>query len=334
MLTEGMFIDDRYEIVGKIGAGGMSDVYKAKDHTLGRFVAIKVLKQEFSEDVNFVTKFRTEAQSAAGLEHPNIVNIYDVGSQEGMYYIIMEYVEGITLKTYIEKKGQLTFKDIQTFSQISGIRHLYPKLDVSFLRELLDSRVYDAKGYSVEDASQFRSLFRLISDAILKHQQIAFMYKGEPRIVEPYKLLHHHGSWYLAAVRKGELRAYRLSRIELSAHSHELSSFKPQQSIFSQLEDEESIWFGQEKHEIVLTVHADVASHFQQRALLPEQQVIKRLDDGGLLLSSRITHTTQILPLVRYWIPHLKIVNPEGLQVEVERELKNYISFNHIQVEK
>ncbi len=111
MLTTGMFVGDRYEIIGKVGTGGMSDVYKAKDHTLGRFVAIKVLKAEFSEDVNFVTKFRTEAQSAAGLEHPNIVNIYDVGSESEFHYIVMEYIEGITLKTYIEKKGQLTFKE-------------------------------------------------------------------------------------------------------------------------------------------------------------------------------------------------------------------------------
>lgn len=111
MLKNGMFIADRYEIVGKVGTGGMSDVYKAKDHTLGRYVAIKVLKAEFSEDMTFVTKFRTEAQSAAGLEHPNIVNIYDVGSENGFYYIVMEYVEGITLKTYIEKKGQLNYKE-------------------------------------------------------------------------------------------------------------------------------------------------------------------------------------------------------------------------------
>ena len=111
MLTEGMFIADRYEVISKIGAGGMSDVYKAKDHVLGRFVAIKVLKPEFSEDVGFVSKFHTEAQSAAGLEHPNIVNIYDVGSEDGLHYIVMEYIEGITLKTYIEKKGRLTFKE-------------------------------------------------------------------------------------------------------------------------------------------------------------------------------------------------------------------------------
>lgn len=111
MLTKGSYLADRYEILDKIGTGGMSDVYKAMDHILGREVAVKVLKQEFAEDVTFVTKFRSEAQSAAGLEHPNIVNIYDVGSENGMYYIVMEYVEGITLKTYIEKKGQLNFKE-------------------------------------------------------------------------------------------------------------------------------------------------------------------------------------------------------------------------------
>ena len=111
MLVKGNYIADRYEVLDKIGTGGMSDVYKAKDHILGREVAVKVLKQEFAEDVTFVTKFRSEAQSAAGLEHANIVNIYDVGSENGMYYIVMEYVEGITLKTYIEKKGRLNFKE-------------------------------------------------------------------------------------------------------------------------------------------------------------------------------------------------------------------------------
>ncbi len=111
MITQGIFIADRYEIIDRVGSGGMSDVYRAKDHILGREVAIKILKQEFSEDATFVAKFRTEAQSAAGLEHPNIVNIYDVGSENGMYFIVMEYVEGITLKTYIEKKGQLNFKE-------------------------------------------------------------------------------------------------------------------------------------------------------------------------------------------------------------------------------
>ncbi len=111
MIILGMLIGDRYEILDKIGTGGMSDVYKAKDHKLNRFVAVKVLKQEFSENTNFVSKFRVEAQAAAGLMHPNIVNVYDVGEEDGIYYIVMELVEGITLKNYIEKKSRLSIKE-------------------------------------------------------------------------------------------------------------------------------------------------------------------------------------------------------------------------------
>ncbi len=111
MIKIGMMIGDRYEILEKIGTGGMSDVYKAKCHKLNRFVAVKVLKQEFSENANFVSKFRIEAQAAAGLMHPNIVNVYDVGEENGIYYIVMELVEGITLKKYIEKKARLSYKE-------------------------------------------------------------------------------------------------------------------------------------------------------------------------------------------------------------------------------
>ena len=112
MIREGVMISGRYEIMGRIGTGGMADVYKSIDRTLNRYVAVKVLKREFREDETFVKKFRTEAQAAAGLTHPNIVNVYDVGEDRGLYYIVMELVEGITLKDYIQKKGRLTPKEV------------------------------------------------------------------------------------------------------------------------------------------------------------------------------------------------------------------------------
>ena len=111
MLKTGMIIAERYEILGKIGTGGMADVYKAKDHKLNRFVAVKVLKPEFREDTTFIQKFRSEAQAAAVLTHPNIVNVFDVGDDNGVYYIVMELIEGITLKEYISKKGRLSVKE-------------------------------------------------------------------------------------------------------------------------------------------------------------------------------------------------------------------------------
>ena len=111
MVSIGTIIGDRYEILEKVGSGGMADVFRAKCHRLNRYVAIKILKQDYSEDTKFVTKFRGEAQAIAGISHPNFVGIYDVGEENGMYYIVMELVDGITLKKYIEEKGKLSVKE-------------------------------------------------------------------------------------------------------------------------------------------------------------------------------------------------------------------------------
>ena len=111
MLKEGMIVGERYEIISRIGSGGMADVYKAKDHKLNRLVAVKVMKAEFSQDKGFISKFRKEAQAAAGLAHPKVVNVYDVGEDNGIYYIVMELVQGITLKDYITRKGKLSVRE-------------------------------------------------------------------------------------------------------------------------------------------------------------------------------------------------------------------------------
>ena len=121
MIKIGTIVGDRYEILEKIGMGGMAEVYKGKDHKLNRFVAVKVLKEEYRSNDAFVKKFKEEAQAAAGLAHPNIVNIYDVGDENGIYYIVMELVEGITLKDYIERKGRLTIKEATSIAiQVSA----------------------------------------------------------------------------------------------------------------------------------------------------------------------------------------------------------------------
>jgi len=124
MVKDGIYLSGRYQVLSKIGAGGMADVYKAKDCMLNRYVAVKVLKKEYREDENFVKKFRSEAQAAAGLLNPNIVNVYDVGEDRGLYYMVMELVEGITLKEYVHKKGKrsvLQFRCVPVLRQLTII---------------------------------------------------------------------------------------------------------------------------------------------------------------------------------------------------------------------
>ena len=127
MLELGTMLSGRYEVLKRVGSGGMADVYMAKDYKLNRNVAVKVLKSEYVEDEKFLKKFETEAQAVARLSHPNIVNIYDVGIEDGINYIVMELAEGITLKEYIRKKGYLSPKEtVEISTQIaSAISHAH-----------------------------------------------------------------------------------------------------------------------------------------------------------------------------------------------------------------
>lgn len=224
--------------------------------------------------------------------------------------------------------GRFKLQDIQNFAQLSGISDLYPSLDISFLRELMDHRanlVFSAKGYHYEDTTQYAEHFKVLTQAIQQKKSVAFAYKGSLREVLPYRLIHHHGNWYLAAVDQDTLRVYRLSRIEQVDHTHIAQDFEHQSEILQQLEDEEGIWFGHDKQEIRLSVDAEVALYFKQRRLFPEQQILQEKPCGELLISCQIRHEMQLYPLVRYWIPHLKIVEPAHLQENLVKGLSHYI---------
>lgn len=128
-MMNGTLIGNRYEIIETVGKGGMAIVYKAKCLMLNRYVAIKVLRPEFREDKDFINRFKIEAQSAGSLSHPNIVSIYDVGQDGDLDYIVMEYVEGVTLKQYIDAKGIIPWREAVDYAaQIcAGLEHAHKK---------------------------------------------------------------------------------------------------------------------------------------------------------------------------------------------------------------
>ncbi|CAM4088516.1 helix-turn-helix transcriptional regulator [Acinetobacter pragensis] len=223
--------------------------------------------------------------------------------------------------------GRFKLQDIQNFAQLSGISELYPSLDMSFLRGLLDERasqIFSAKGYYYENAQEFAEHFQVFAEAIHQRNTISFIYNGIQRSVKPYRLIHYQGNWYLAAVQKAELRSFRLSKIG-KVEKHALDLFSHDPVILSQLEDEEGIWFGTEKQDIIFSVRPEVAHYFKQRKLLPEQNIEEEDSTGALMIRCQIRHEMQLLPLVRYWIPYIKIIHPAHYQEKLEKGLRQYL---------
>jgi predicted DNA-binding transcriptional regulator YafY len=227
--------------------------------------------------------------------------------------------------------GKLSTKDVERFASLAGVRGLFPPLSDDFLRDIFDARIQAAlmvKGHNYESMVGKESTFRSLELAIVGRKHIAFDYQKESGLkfytgVAPFKLINHKGIWYLAARDGEKLKSFSFVKIE-NLHFLE-SSFSADPDIDKKLSEEEGIWLNDDKTEIVLKIDCEVAGYFKRRKLIANQVIEKELEDGGLILSAKVGHPNQVVPIVRYWIPHIRIISPEGLQAEMESEIATYL---------
>ena len=229
--------------------------------------------------------------------------------------------------------GKLSTRDIERFASLAGVRGLFPSLSDEFLRDIFDTRMQSAllvKGHHYEDLSDRSEAFRQLERAIVARRHVAFEYRKEEGLkhyasVAPFKLVNHKGIWYLAGRDGEKLKTFAFGKIERLKLLD--TQFAADPSVEKTLVEEDGIWLGEEKREIVLKVTKEVAGYFKRRKLIANQVIEKELEDGGLIVSAKVGHPNQVLPIVRYWIPHLRVISPEGLQAELERELTRYVEF-------
>lgn len=227
--------------------------------------------------------------------------------------------------------GLLTAHDVERFARVAGLQGLHPRLGTELLRDLLDSRAQSLqiRGHQYEDLSGHESAFRQLKQAIERRHPISFRYRkpdGEKLVeaIEPYQLVNQNGIWYLAARDAGALKSYSFTKISALLVDAD-RQFQPDPDVVRTLEREDSIWLNLRKTEVVLKIGHEAADYFRRRKLIDGQKIEKELADGGLLVSCLIAHPNQILPTVRYWLPHVRVISPEGLQGELEQQLKGYL---------
>ena len=230
--------------------------------------------------------------------------------------------------------GKLSTRDIERFASLAGVRGLFPSLSDDFLRDIFDARLQGAlliKGHHYEDLSGKEGLFKQLERAIVGHKLISFRYSkvGTQKCradVEPYKLVNHKGIWYLTAKDAGKLKTFSFTKVEALIVSD--STFAPDPTVEKSLMAEDGIWLGEERIEFVLKVSREVAGYFSRRAVLVNQTIVKNLEDGGLIVSAKVGHANEVMPQIRYWIPHVRIISPDGMQAKLEAELSAYLHGN------
>ena len=227
--------------------------------------------------------------------------------------------------------GKLSTKDIERFASLAGVRGLFPSLSDDFLRDIFDDRMQGAllvKGHNYEDLRGKEKLFGALEKAIYDRKQVSFDYAKEGSLksytgIAPYKLINHKGIWYLTAVDADKLKSFSFSKIQ---HLKVLDTgFDWDAAIDTKISTDDGIWHSDTQREVVLKASPEVAGYFKRRKLIGNQVIEKELADGSLIISAKVSHDNQILPIVRYWIPNLTIISPESLQAELEQGLSAYL---------
>ena len=222
-------------------------------------------------------------------------------------------------------RSSLSPADLKTFARISGVEKLFPANDRRFWLDLLKpgptSFLIRDGHFAAErpDCSDFRNLGR----AIEQKRRCQLSYTGKKRCIEPYRLVHNKGIWYLAATEEGRLKSFAFARIDALQILDK--SFVTDAATQAQIENDDDIWFGEDRLEVTVQVAASNAYYFLRRNVLPHQQLIEQQADGRLLLRCQVNHPNQLLPIIRYWIPHVRILEPAWLQQKLHDELTDYL---------
>lgn len=227
--------------------------------------------------------------------------------------------------------GKLSIKDVQRFASLAGINGLFPALSNDFLRDIFDQNIQSAllvKGHHYEDLSGKQNIFKQLEQAIVAKQSVAFEYQRSEGVTHyegvcPYKLINHKGIWYLAALHNQKMKTFGFTK--LSALHRTEQHFPHDPALEKMVEEDDGIWFGEDKREVVLKVAKEVAGYFKRRKLIANQVIEKELEDGGVLISTKVVHANQVLPIVRYWMPHIRIISPESLQVELLESVRQFV---------
>ena len=228
--------------------------------------------------------------------------------------------------------GKLNFKDIERFANLAGIKGLFPSLSRDFLQELLTDQLQPpwlVRGHHYEDLSEQQGVFKQLEDSVINSRllNLEMLKEGQSKrysALQPYRLINNKGIWYLAAVHDGKLKTFSVAKIR----SVQLltDTFKRDPAIESSVETEEGIWHSPQPQKVILLVAPKVADYFKRRQLIPHQKILAESTDGALHVETTVGHQNQILPIVRYWIPNVRIVSPVAWNDELINQLADYLT--------